>query len=159
MPRPELPPLPENIVDTFNARRGGFNTLIGLRFVSVTYDEVVAGIDLEDKHHQPYGLAHGGVYSTMIETLASVGAAINLMPSGLHTVGLENSTSFLKAVRSGTIRGTAVPLARGRRSHVWQVTITDDRDRVAATGRVRMLALEQGTAVAGETVKVTAGSD
>lgn len=155
MPAPALPPLPADIVDQLNARRGGFNTLIGLRFVSITYDEVVAEIDVDDKHHQPYGLVHGGVYTAMIETLASVGAAMNLAPTGSHTVGLENSTSFVRAVRSGTIRGTAVPLARGRRSHVWQVTIRDDeQQRVVASGRVRMLALEQGATVAGESVRI-----
>lgn len=158
MPAPQLPPLPDDIVDQLNGRRGGFNTLIGLRFVVVTYDEVVAEIDIDERHHQPYGLVHGGVHSAMIETLASVGAAMNLAPLGRHTVGLENSTSFLRAVRDGTIRGTAVPLARGKRSHVWQVTISDSDGRAVASGRVRMIALESGAAVAGETVRIKAGS-
>lgn len=151
---PDLKLLPHDIVETLNVHRGGFNTLLGLRFVSATETEVVAEIDLDERHHQPYGLTHGGVYTSMIETLASVGAAINLVPKGKHTVGLENSTSFLRAVRSGTIRGTAIPLVRGRKSHVWQVTILDEQERIAAVGRVRMLALPDGAAVAGETVRV-----
>lgn len=146
------PALPENVVEVLNATRGGFNTLIGLQFTQVSYDEVCAEIPVSPDLHQPYGLVHGGIYSTMIETLASVGAAMTAMPRGQTTVGLENSTSFLKAVRDGTLHGRATPLTRGRRTQVWEVSIRDDDDRLVATGRVRMICLEGGAAVAGETV-------
>lgn len=144
--------LPENVVEVLNATRGGFNTLIGLRFTSAKFDEVRAEVPVRPEILQPYGLVHGGIYSTMIETLASVGAAMNAMPRGQSTVGLENTTSFLKAVRKGTLHGQAVPLTRGRRTQVWEVSIRDDDDRIVATGRVRMLCLEQGSAIAGQTV-------
>lgn len=148
------PELPENTVDVLNSMLGGFNTLIGLRFTSATYEKVCAEVTVKPELHQPYGLVHGGVYSSMIETLASVGAAINALPKGQSTVGLENTTSFLRAVRSGTLYGEAIPLTRGKRTHVWDVTIRDDDDRIAATGRVRMICLEKGAAVAGKTVGI-----
>ncbi len=144
--------LPENVVEVLNATRGGFNVLIGLKFTSASADEVCAEVPVRPDLQQPYGLVHGGIYSTIIETLASVGAAINAMPKGQSTVGLENTTSFLKAVRSGTLHGRAVPLTRGRRTHVWEVSIHDDDKRLVATGRVRMICLDGGAQVAGETV-------
>jgi 1,4-dihydroxy-2-naphthoyl-CoA hydrolase len=156
MPAPALPPLPDDIIDTINGSRGGFNTTIDLRFTKVAYDEVVAEVEVRPELHQPYGLVHGGVYSTMIETLASTGAAINAMAVGKHTVGLENSTSFLRAVRSGTLRGRALPLTRGRKTQVWTVTITDDDDRLVASGRVRMLIIDEGASIAG--AQITAKS-
>ena len=152
MSKTTFPELPKNVVETLNADRGGFNKLIDLRFTSASYEKVCAEVVVTPDLHQPYGLVHGGIYSAMIETLASVGAAINAMPRGQTTVGLENNTSFIKAVRSGTLHGTAVPLTRGRRTQVWEVTIRDDEDRLVASGRVRMICLEQGAAVAGETV-------
>ncbi len=154
MSESNLPELPANTVDVLNAMLGGFNTLIGLRFTSAAYEKVCAEVPVKAELHQPYGLVHGGVYSSMIETLASVGAAMNAMPKGQSTVGLENTTSFLRAVRSGTLYGEAVPLTRGKRTHVWDVTIRDDEGRTAATGRVRMICLEQGTTVAGKTVGI-----
>ena len=157
MSNPERPALPDDIVEQLNRTRGGFNETVGLRFVSATYDEVVGEIDVGPRHQQPYGLAHGGVYATLIETLASVGAAVNEAPRGQHTVGIENTTSFLRAVRTGILRGTAVPLTRGRRSHVWEVTLRDDAGRLVATGRVRMLCVPHGNAIAGETVTVVSG--
>ena len=106
----QLPPLSNDIVAELNAIRGGFNQALGLHFISASYEEVVAEIQLGPEHLQPYGLVHGGVYAAMVETLASVGAALNLGALGLHTVGLDNNTSFLKAVRSGILRGIARPL-------------------------------------------------
>ncbi len=150
----ELPELPESILDGLNAARGGFNETLGLRFVSASYEEVVAEVELGPRHHQPYGLVHGGVYSSIVETLASVGAALNLGALGLHAVGLDNHTSFLRAVRSGTLVGRALPLARGRRTQVWEVRITHE-DELVATGRVRVLGIEHGASVAGEVVAVT----
>lgn len=142
----------DDFTDLVNAHLGGFNEHLGLVFTKATVDEVEAEIEIGPEHHQPYGLVHGGVYSTMVETLASTGAALNAMPQGLTTVGLDNSTSFLKAVRSGKLIGRATPLAKGRRTHVWAVTIHDDQGRLVAEGRVRLLCLEQGTAIAGEAV-------
>jgi len=153
MPRPDTP-LPEGIAETLNDRRGGFNRLIGLRFTSISYDEVVAELEVTKDLHQPYGLVHGGVYSAMIETLASVGAAMNALPFGQSCVGLENSTSFVRAVREGTLTGRATPVTRGRRTHVWQVQIEGADGKLAATGRVRMLCMDGGAEVAGELVAI-----
>lgn len=152
----ERPELHKSTVDGLNEIRGGFNELIGLRFVSASLDEVVAELELGPTHQQPYGLVHGGVYSSMVETLASVGAALNLNAVGRHAVGLDNHTSFLRAVRSGTLVGRALPLARGRRTQVWEVNITHE-GQLVASGRVRLLGIEQGTSVAGEVVAVISG--
>jgi len=123
-----------------------------LRFRSATLDEVVAEVPVADHLLQPYGLVHGGVYSAMIETACSTGAALFALGRGQHTVGLDNTTSFLRAVRQGTLTVRATPLVRGRRSHVWEGRVTDDRGRLAAAGRVRLLVLDAGDEAAGEAV-------
>ena len=76
------------------------------------------------------------------------------MPRGQSVVGVENSTSFLTAVREGKLRATARPLTRGRRTQVWDATVADAEGRAGASGRVRLLALEAGATLAGETIKV-----
>jgi 1,4-dihydroxy-2-naphthoyl-CoA hydrolase len=143
-----------DVVTMLNAARGGFEVALGLTFRRATPDEVVCEVPVGPNLLQPYGLVHGGVYSSIIETLASVGAALFAMPKGQTTVGLENTTSFLRAVRSGTLIGTARPLHRGRQTQVWEVEVRGDDGKLAATGRVRMLCLEPGAAIAGETVAI-----
>ncbi len=127
---------------------------MGIHFVSATADEVVAELEIGPQHHQAYGIVHGGVYSGMIETIASVGAALWARQHQQTVVGLENQTSFLNAVREGKLRAVAKPLMRGRRTQVWAAQITDDKGRIAADGKVRLISLEAGSAVAGETVRV-----
>ena len=140
---------PENVIEMINANLGGFNNALGLRFIKATPNEYVAEIDITDRHLQPYGLVHGGVYAAMIETLCSTGAALTVWEENKHTVGLENNTSFLRAVRGGRLRCAARPLVLGKRSHVWEAQVHDDRDRLAATGRVRLMVLEPGATAAG----------
>ena len=147
---------PENVVNLINERLGGYNKAIGLRFVEASPDRFVAELEIDERHLQPYGLVHGGVYAGMIESLCSTGAALSVWNEGKNTVGLENTTAFLRAVRSGTLRGTARPLARGRRSHVWEAEIKDDRDRLVASGRVRLMVLDPGAEADGETVTLEA---
>jgi 1,4-dihydroxy-2-naphthoyl-CoA hydrolase len=146
-----------DMVTMLNAARGGFELAIGLTFTRVTPDEVACEVPVGPQLLQAYGLVHGGVYASIIETLASVGAAVFAMPRGQTTVGLENTTSFLRAVRSGKLIGIARPLHRGRQTQVWEVEIRGEDGKQAATGRVRMLCLEPGAKVAGETVGLKSG--
>ncbi len=144
----------EDFAAMLNGSLDGWNTAMGLRFVTANQDEVVAELEIGPSHLQPYGIVHGGVHAGVIETVASVGAALHALPLGRSVVGLENHTSFLHAVREGTLRITARPLTRGKRTQVWEGTVTDATGRVAATGRVRLLALEAEAPLAGQTVDV-----
>jgi uncharacterized protein (TIGR00369 family) len=137
-----------------NARAGGWLAAMGIHFLHATADEVTAELEIAPHHHQAYGIVHGGVYSGMIETIASVGAALWARRHQQTVVGLENHTSFLRAVREGRLRAIARPLMRGRRTQVWEAQVMDDKDRIVAQGKVRLLALEAGSAVAGETVRI-----
>jgi 1,4-dihydroxy-2-naphthoyl-CoA hydrolase len=144
---------PEDLVAELNAVRDGWNHAMGLRFVRASADEVVVEWDIASHHRQPYGIVHGGVHAGVIETIASVGAAIHAKPLGQAVVGLENHTSFLHAVRDGVLRATARPLARGRRTQVWEGTITDPTGRIVATGRVRLMCLDPESTLAGTKVE------
>jgi uncharacterized protein (TIGR00369 family) len=132
-----------------NQHLDGWSAAMGLRYVRAGRDEVVAELTVGLQHVQAYGIVHGGVHAGLVETLASVGAALNGLERGQTVVGLENHTSFLRAVRGGVLRGTARPLTRGRRSQVWEANVHDADGRLVATGRVRVLCLDAGADVAG----------
>jgi 1,4-dihydroxy-2-naphthoyl-CoA hydrolase len=138
------------VAAALNAHLGGWNEAMGVKFVTASADEVVAEIEVDRRHHQPYGIVHGGVYAGLIETLASTGGALAAMARGQVVVGLENHTSFIRAARAGRVRFTATPITRGRTSQVWEGTARDDEGHVLATGRVRLLCLAGGSDLAGE---------
>jgi len=145
--------------DSLNSRLDGWNAAMGLRFLHATADLVTAELEVAACHRQAYGIVHGGVYSGMIETAASVAAAIWAGRNNQSVVGLENLTSFLHAVREGRLCVTARPLMRGHRTQVWQASVADQVGRIVAEGRVRFLSLEAGSAIAGETVRVKSSHD
>ncbi len=139
----------EEFSAAFNANPGGWEAAMGVRFVRVTADEVVAELRIGPEHLQAYGIVHGGVYAGLVELTASVGATCDALSRGQLAVGLENHTSFLRACREGVLRATARPLTRGRRTQVWGATVADGEGRAVASGLVRLLALDQGEALAG----------
>src|SRR5947209_18033718 len=96
------------------ATAGGFIDLLGLRFEEIGPDRVVMVWDVTPALHQPYGIVHGGVYASVVETAASIGAAAWLGDRG-QGVGVSNHTDFLRAVRDGRLRGVAGPSHPGRR--------------------------------------------
>ena len=130
----------------------GFDTAMGFRYVQASLDEVVIEYDIEAKHLQPYGIVHGGVHCAAIEATCSTGAGLNAIARGQSVVGVENHTSFIRAARGGRVHVTAIPLTRGRRSHVWEATARDEQGRIIATGRVRLLCLDPGSDLGGEKV-------
>ncbi len=144
----------QDFTELMNENLDGWSSAMGLRFVRVTLDEVVAELTVGKQHKQAYGIVHGGVHCGVIETIASVGAALNAMQHGRSVVGLENHTSFVNAVREGTLRATARPITRGRRTQVWEGTIVDERGKIAATGRVRVLCMEGDAKVGGRNVEI-----
>lgn len=148
---------PDNTVELINEHLGGFNQAMGLHCIHADPDMLIAELTVGRQHLQPYGIVHGGVYAGMIETLCSTGAALSVMMDGKSAVGLENTTSFLKAVRSGTLRCTARPVMKGRRSHVWEASITDEQNRIVATGRVRLIILESGVTADGIALQLEGG--
>jgi 1,4-dihydroxy-2-naphthoyl-CoA hydrolase len=143
---------PEDFSDFMNANLGGWNTAMGLRFTKVTVEECVCELVIGDQHRQPYGIVHGGVHTGIIEAACSTGAAMVALARKQSVVGLENSTSFIAAARSGTIRVIAHPVTRGRRTQVWEAKVTDEAGKTLATGRVRLICLDNGTEVAGKSV-------
>ena len=116
---------------------GEFVRHLGIRFTEVSADRVVAEWEAASKHHQPYGIVHGGVHCSVIETLASVGAAVWMGERG-KVVGVNNNTDFYRAVREGTLTSTATPLHQGRSQQVWLVETVGQDGRVAARGQVRL---------------------
>jgi 1,4-dihydroxy-2-naphthoyl-CoA hydrolase len=132
----------------------GWLKAMGVTITLATVDEVRAELTVGPEHLQGYGIVHGGVHCGLIESLASIGAALVALPRHQSVVGLENNTSFVRAVRAGArLRAVSTPITRGRRTQVWEARVLDEKDQLVATGRVRLLCLEAEQALAGEPVR------
>lgn len=118
----------------------GFDSRIGLNFIDVTPEGGRAQLTITDELLQPWGIVHGGVYCSVVESLASVSAHIWLTSQGIGgtVVGVNNNTDFLRAISAGTVTAVSTPIHRGRRQQLWLITITDEQDRTVARGQVRL---------------------
>jgi len=144
----------EEFSEQLNAIPEGWVQAMGMTITHATKDEVRAELTVGLQHLQGYGIVHGGVHCGIIETLSSMGAYLFARELGKHVVGLENNTSFIRAVRAGAkLHAVATPVTRGRQTQVWQAQVLDEQDRLVATGRVRLLCLDESQALAGEKVK------
>ncbi|MFR9780639.1 PaaI family thioesterase [Micromonospora sp. MS34] len=116
---------------------GGFVALLGLKFDEASGDRVVIRWQVRPELHQPYGIQHGGVYCSVVETAASIGGALWLGDKG-KVVGVSNQTDFLRAVRDGELTAVGTPIHRGRSQQLWLVEITDENGRLVSRGQVRL---------------------
>lgn len=116
----------------------GFDKLLGVELKEATGSRVVITCTVRPDLTQPYGILHGGVHCSLIESAASLGAALWFGERG-NVVGVANHTNFLRATRDGTLTVTATPVQRGRTQQLWRVTVTNESGKDAATGEVRIV--------------------
>ena len=144
----------EDFSRQLNSIPEGWVSAMGMTITYATKDEVRAELTVAQQHLQGYGIVHGGVHCGIVETLSSMGAYLFARERGQHVVGLENNTSFIRAVRTGSkLHAVATPVTRGRQTQVWQAQVLDEEERLVATGRVRLLCLSDQQQLAGEQVK------
>ena len=105
---------------------------LGMRFVEVAADRVVAELDVTEKLATVGGAVHGGTLMALADTVGAAGTAA----AGLRTATLESKTNFFAAAMAGTLRAESSALHKGRRTHVWQTRVTD------ASGRLLSLTIQ-----------------
>lgn len=115
-----------------------------MQLLEIAFDErgptrVTGSIAADERHHQPWGLIHGGLYTTAIESFATTGAFEAVKDQGMQAVGVSNHTDFLRPHRSGRLDVVATPVHQGRTQQLWLVEIRRPEDqKLVARGQVRL---------------------
>ena len=109
---------------------------LGIEFTGVGDDFIKGRMPVDNRTRQPYGLLHGGASVALAETLGSVAAAMVVDHSRFNAVGLEINANHVRGAREGFVTGTTTPLHIGKTTQVWEIRITDDRDRLICVSRL-----------------------
>jgi uncharacterized protein (TIGR00369 family) len=117
-----------------NATRHLAETL-GIEVKELTPERVTATMPVDDRTRQPFGILHGGASVALAETIASLGAIMNVDLEKSSAVGVEINANHLRAKRDGIVTGTGVPLHVGRTTQVWEVKIVDEQQRPICVSR------------------------
>jgi len=125
----------ELIENINNTREGSVWNVLDIKLVEAKKDRVVATMPIGPNHRQQIGYLHGGVSVVLAESLASLGSVLNIDAEKQMALGLEINANHLRPKRDGTLTGVAVPITRGRTTHVWDIRITDEQDKLVCISR------------------------
>lgn len=116
---------------------------VGIEFTELGDDYLRGRMPVDDRTRQPFGLLHGGASVVLAETLGSTGASLAVDPAKYRCVGQEINANHVRGVSEGFVIGTARPHHIGRRSHVWEIRITDERERLVCISRLTVSVLDR----------------
>jgi uncharacterized protein (TIGR00369 family) len=114
----------------------GFAEEIGVEWIDLDPDNARARIKVEERHLQPNGVVHGGVYASLAESLSSAATYWAVRGNGEIAFGMANNTSFLRPISEGHVNAAANPRQRGRTTWLWDVEMSDDEGRLCALSRM-----------------------
>jgi uncharacterized protein (TIGR00369 family) len=118
-----------------NTRTGSVWDILDIKLVVAQKDKVVATMPIGSNHRQQVGYLHGGVSVVLAESVASLGSVLNIDANQQMAFGLEINANHLRPKREGVLTGTATPIALGRTTHVWDIRITDEDEKLICISR------------------------
>jgi 1,4-dihydroxy-2-naphthoyl-CoA hydrolase len=123
--------------------KGTMGEHVGLEFTELGADFIKAQMPVDDRTRQPYGLLHGGASCVLAETLGSVASAMVIDPERFICVGLEINANHVRGVREGLVTGITRPLHIGGSTHVWDIKIHDEREKLVCISRLTVAILKK----------------
>jgi 1,4-dihydroxy-2-naphthoyl-CoA hydrolase len=122
----------------------GLADALGIEIIELTAQRVVATMPVDERTRQPFGILHGGASVALAETVASLGAILNVDLETSNAVGLEINANHLRAKTEGLVRATATPFHVGRSTQVWDVRIVDEQERAVCVSRCTLAVVPRG---------------
>lgn len=130
-------------LDVLNNMPEYMGTFLGIEFTEYTDNSLTATMPVTSKTKQPFGLLHGGASVVLAESLGSCASAILIDQTKYSAVGLEINANHLRSVRSGIVKGVATPIRLGRTSHVWDIKIYDEKEKMVCVSRLTVAVIKK----------------
>jgi 1,4-dihydroxy-2-naphthoyl-CoA hydrolase len=130
-----MTPPPEMLRGVRAIASRGLADMLGIEMIELTPERVIATMPVDARTRQPFGLLHGGASVALAETVASLGAVMNIDQERFAAVGLEINANHVRGKRDGVVRATARPVHIGRSTQVWTVEIVDEQERPVCISR------------------------
>lgn len=119
---------------------------LGIEFLSFSRDEVKASMPVDKNTIQPFGLLHGGASVALAETLASIGAWLNVEDESKTAVGVEINANHIRSMRKGaSVVGVACPVSKGRKIHVWETKIHSPESKLVCVSRCTLAIVDKSS--------------
>ena len=129
--------------DILSLGKGTMGEYIGIEFTELGPDYLKARMPVDHRTNQPYGLLHGGASCVLAETLGSVASALVIDHSSYYCVGIEINANHIRSAREGYVTGIAKPLHLGNSTHVWDIKLYDERERLTCVSRLTVAVVKR----------------
>lgn len=116
--------------------KGGMDTHLGIEWTELGADYLKARMPVDHRTQQAYGLLHGGASCTLAESIGSVASAMVIDPAQNQCVGLEINANHVHSATGGYVTGIAMPLHLGKSTHVWDIRIYNDQEKLVCVSRL-----------------------
>lgn len=123
--------------------KGTMGEYIGIEWVELGNDFLKAKMPVDHRTRQPYGLLHGGASCVLAETIGSVASAMVIDHASFQCVGLEINANHIYSATSGYVTGIATPLHLGRSTHVWDIKIYNENEKMVCVSRLTVAIIEK----------------
>jgi len=134
----------EEMVAHINAtREGSVWDILDIQLVYADKNKVVATMPIGPNHRQQLGYLHGGISVTLAESVASLGTVLNIDASRQMAFGLEINANHLRPKREGQLTAVAIPIHKGRTTHVWEIKISDEQDKLVCISRCTIAVVDR----------------
>ena len=134
----------KSLIDYVN--KASKNTLmetLDIQFLEVSEERVIATMPVNSKVHQPDGVLHGGASVALAETVGSFASAFSINRETHVVRGIEISANHLRSIKEGMVTATATPMHKGRTTHLWEIRIIDDSERLISICKLSTMILER----------------
>lgn len=113
------------------------NSQLGIEFTEIGEDFITARMPVDQRTHQPFGILHGGASVVLAESLGSIASLLCLNdPNKQQAVGVEINANHIRSVKAGWVYGRVTPLHVGRTTHVWDIKITNEENKLVCVSRL-----------------------
>lgn len=123
--------------------KGSMGDLLGIEWVEVGDDFIKARMPVNEKTKQPYGLLHGGASCVLAETIGSIASAMVVDPAKFQCVGLEINANHVHSATSGFVTGITTPLHLGKSTHVWDIKIYNEEEKLVCVSRLTVAIIQK----------------
>lgn len=130
-----------NLDELYQIGKNTMTEYLGLKWTGIGDDFLKLSLQVNDTTRQPYGFLHGGASCVLAETVGSVGSALVIDRGKYYCVGLEINANHLRSVSEGTVTAIAKPLHLGKSTHVWDIKIYDDKEKLFCVSRLTVAIL------------------
>jgi len=134
--------LEDKVLNMLKNADGKLAHLMGLEYLYFSKKMVSATLPVDERTKQPFGILHGGASVMLAESIASIGAWLNVDEAKFAAVGIEINANHIRSVKSGKVTGTAKPLHTGKRTQVWEVRIQDEKENLVCVSRCTLAVIE-----------------